>query len=238
MDRLQSFRAVRRHIDAETADEYSVDAILDTVSDDVFFAVPGGLVLADPGTVRGYYSNRAGSYVVRASRQLTSITTDWYVLNDSSATLLGTGDVGGIDATGREWVVNSVVLFPTAEDGIRGEICATRMPFEDVLRGVPVPPGDALANTALIDEPRFAPHHTYAVRVNGEVQAGEGPWRPLFEGDATILGRHVSDWYVFTEHRDQAGNKLALIRTVEDGAFALTLGYGCCDETDSTSPTR
>src|SRR5947209_19386070 len=141
--RERSALTARRHIEAETrTDDDSLDAICATVSDDVFFAVPGHLVLTDPGYVRAYYAGRAGSYVVQSSQQLTSIATDWYVFNDTSATLLGTGDVNGIDAAGRQWVVRSVVLFPTAGDGIRGEICATRAPFDDVLRGIPPKPGD------------------------------------------------------------------------------------------------
>src|SRR3954451_12409213 len=98
--RERSAFTARRHIEAETlTGDDSLDAICGTISNDVFFAVPGHLVLTDPADVRGYYAGRAGSYVVRASQQLTSITTDWYVFNDTSATLLGTGDVNGIDAT-------------------------------------------------------------------------------------------------------------------------------------------
>jgi hypothetical protein len=141
----------RRHIAAETSTD--VDNICSTIAGDVFFAVPvrtragqelrPGTVLSGPEQVRGYYEGRSGSYVVRESAQVKSITTDWYVFNESAATLLGTGMVGDVDATGREWVVNSAVLFPAAADGIRGEICATRLPMDDVIRGtVPTaPPG-------------------------------------------------------------------------------------------------
>ena len=58
-----------------------------------------------------------------------------YVFNESAASLRATGPIGGVDAAGQEFVVNSAILFPTAEDGIRGEICITRHPFEDVARG-------------------------------------------------------------------------------------------------------
>jgi hypothetical protein len=141
--RGQAAVVARRHISAETSTD--VDAICATISSDVFFAVPvrtragqelrEGTVLTGPDQVRGYYQQRAGSYVVRASAQLKSITTDWYAFNETAATLNGTGMVNGVDATGREWVVNSAVLFPTAADGIRGEICATRHPMDDVIRG-------------------------------------------------------------------------------------------------------
>ncbi|HZQ59515.1 MAG TPA: hypothetical protein VFA84_15850 [Acidimicrobiales bacterium] len=159
----------RRHIAAETSTD--VDNICSTIAGDVFFAVPvrtragqelrPGTVLSGPEQVRGYYEGRSGSYVVKESAQVKSITTDWYVFNESAATLLGTGRVGDVDATGREWVVNSAVLFPAAPDGIRGEICATRLPMDDVIRGTaPVaPPGRSSldaerAHGALLD--RFA----------------------------------------------------------------------------------
>ncbi|HVM66290.1 MAG TPA: hypothetical protein VMU14_15585 [Acidimicrobiales bacterium] len=159
----------RRHIAAETSTD--VDAICATIASDVFFAVPvrtragqelrQGTVLSGPEQVRSYYEGRSGSYVVRESAQVKSITTDWYVFNESAALLLGTGMVGEVDATGKEWTVNSAVLFPAAPDGIRGEICATRLPMDDVIRGtLPTAPAarsslDAeRAHGALLD--RFA----------------------------------------------------------------------------------
>jgi len=159
----------RRHIAAETSAD--VDAICATIAADVFFAVPvrtragqelrEGTVLPAAAQVRSYYAGRSGSYVVRDSAQVKSVTTDWYVFNESAASLFGTGTVGDVDATGKEWVVNSAVLFPAAPDGIRGEICATRLPMDDVIRGsVPMaPPGRASldaerAHGALLD--RFA----------------------------------------------------------------------------------
>jgi hypothetical protein len=185
----------RRHIEAETS--ANVDAICATIAADVFFAVPvrtragqelrPGTVLVGPEQVRSYYEGRAGSYVVRESAQVKSITSDWYVFNESAATLLGTGMVGDVDATGREWTVNSAVLFPAAPDGIRGEICATRLPMDDVIRGAvpqPVPGRSSLAaeraNGALLDRfslaartadwaganAEMAEAHTLAVRVD------------------------------------------------------------------------
>ena len=83
---------------------------------------------------------RAGSgpswKLTAASLALRSVAGDWYVFNDSAATLRGNGAVGDTDASGAEFVVNSAVLFPTADDGIRGEICVTRHPFDDVVRGL------------------------------------------------------------------------------------------------------
>lgn len=148
----RSLRTVRLHVAAETTAD--TDAICATVSRDVFFAVPQrtqtgneippGTVLTSFEEVRDYYANRADSYVVLASNQLKQVSTDWYVFNESAATLRATGAIGNADTAGKEFVVNSAILFPTAEDGIRGEICITRHPFEDVAAGrVPEQPMDA-----------------------------------------------------------------------------------------------
>lgn len=164
----QSLFTVRYHVIEETAED--ADAVCATISKDVFFAVPNrtrqgnelppGTVLTTYDQVRDYYAGRLGSYAVLDSRPLRSVAGDWYVFNDSAATLRGTGTVGDIDASGAEFVVNSAVLFPTAVDGIRGEICVTRHPFDDVVRGVapklaPEPashPAREMRHSARLDE--------------------------------------------------------------------------------------
>lgn len=163
----RSLFSVRSHVAAETTAD--TDVICATVSRDVFFAVPRrtrkgnellpGAVLTSYEQVRDYYAGRADTYVVLDSKHLRSVAGDWYVFNDSAATLRGTGAIGGTDASGAEFVVNSAVLFPTADDGIRGEICVTRHPFEDVVSGAvaaPVPndvafPVLEMSHTALLD---------------------------------------------------------------------------------------
>ena len=164
----RSLFAVRYHVIEETA--IDADAVCATISKDVFFAVPNrtragneippGTVLTTYDQVRDYYAGRLDSYAVLESRPLRSIAGDWYVFNDSAATLRGTGAVGGADATGAEFVVNSAVLFPTADDGIRGEICVTRHPFDDVVRGTAPPivsepvsyPAREMRHSALLDD--------------------------------------------------------------------------------------
>jgi hypothetical protein len=251
----------RSHIAAETSTD--VDAICATVSPDVFFALPvrtraghelrDGSVLVDADQVRSYYAGRSGSYVVRASSQLKSITTDWYAFNETAATLLGTGRVGEVDATGIEWVVRSIVLFPTAPDGIRGEICATRHPMDDVLRGVAVDGGDEVANGALLDRlslalrdgrsvaDELAAGHTLAVRLDDpepSVRTAAGAEEAaralaaLFEGaeDVTMLVRVATDWYLFAEYLVPLAHgvrHVALIQPIEDGRITGTYGYGC-----------
>ena len=245
----------RRHIAAETSTD--IDAICATVAHDVFFALPvrtragheltPGTVLTSSDDVRGYYATRSGSYVVRASNQLKSVASDWYAFNESSATLLGTGLVGGADATGREFVVNSAVLFPAAPEGIRGEICATRHPFDDVVRGsVVVSESSELENAALLDDfvgalrarewssLPLAEAHTMAMRVGDEVHVARSAdeSRKAFEsifggaGDLTLLVRLATSWYLFTEYLDDRGRRLAVIHPVEDGRVTGSFGYG------------
>jgi hypothetical protein len=150
--RAEAALTARTHVAAETTGD--TEQICGTVSHDVFFGVPvrtragnelvDGTVLVDYDQVRGYYTDRSGSYVVTASAQLKSVATDWFLFNESAASLRGTGSIGGVDADGAEFVVNSAVLFPTAPDGIRGEICVTRWPFADIVAGtVAVPPPPA-----------------------------------------------------------------------------------------------
>jgi hypothetical protein len=203
--REASVHIARTHVFAETSTD--TDYICSTVSRDVYFGVPvrtregniipDGCVLTTYDEVRGYYEGRAGSYVVLASAQLKSLSTDWYLFNESAATLRGTGMIGDIDATGREWIVNSAVLFPTAPDGIRGEVCVTRYPFVDIVGDTvvaPPPPSDPrtylplreMEHCALLDAfvgalrtgdaaqiaPLLSANHTMAVRLD---DAGGSP---------------------------------------------------------------
>jgi len=213
--REAAIHCARTHVFAETSTD--TDYICSTISRDVYFGVPirtreGNLipdesVLVNYDQVRGYYEGRAGSYVVLASAQLKSVATDWYLFNESAATLRGTGMIGDIDATDREWVVNSAVIFPTAPDGIRGEICVTRYPFVDMLTDTvitPPPPSDPrhylplreMEHTALIDrflvalraidqqqiEADLSGSHTMAVRLDDV--AGEQQVLTATTGDA------------------------------------------------------
>lgn len=194
----RSLFTVRHHVVEETAED--ADAVCATISKDVFFAVPNrtragneippGTVLTSFDQVRDYYAGRLDSYAVLDSRPLRSIAGDWYVFNDSAATLRGTGAVGDADARGAEFVVNSAVLFPTADDGIRGEICVTRHPFDDVVRGTaPILPAETtshpareMRHSALLDElveailsgderrvgALLGPAHTVALRLDDE----------------------------------------------------------------------
>ena len=270
--RIRSLETVRRHIEAETTTD--TDAICATVSKNVFFAVPvrtrGGqtlpsdCLLTDHGAVHDYYAARAGAYVVEASSQLRSLATDWYVFNESAATLRGEGAIGEVDATGRSFVVNSAILFPTATDGIRGEICITRHPFEDVAAGrVDAFAGEGQAagiersHAALQDqlfdsllrggEPTpdasFKAAHVLAIRVDDSagrptVHTGvdrsrsRDAFASVFAGalELSRVARVVTAWYAFAElvMTLETGTRrhLALLQSVDQGAFSGSFGYG------------
>lgn len=155
-ERERSITIARTHVAAETSTD--TEAICATVAADAFFALPArrrggndlppGSVLTRPEQIRAYYAGRADSYVVVASAQLASVGTSWYCCNESAATLRGTGEIGGVSVDGRELVVQSAVLFPTAPDGIRGEICITRWPFVDVALGAVDEPAPATGDRA------------------------------------------------------------------------------------------
>ena len=250
----------RRHIEAETSTD--VDAICATVARDVFFALPvrtrsghdlvDGAVLTSFDDVRGYYANRSGSYVVRASNQLKSVVSPWYSFNESSATLLGTGPVGDVDATDVEFVVNSAVLFPAAPEGIRGEICATRWPFDDVVRGsVVASDATELENAALLDSFVGALRagdwsalalddaHTMALRVDDQVYVARSvsesrdAFASIFgdAGDVTLLVRLATPWYIFAEYFDERGRRIAVIHPCENGRVTGSFGFGVADRT-------
>jgi hypothetical protein len=227
-----AIHCARTHVFAETSTD--TDYICSTISRDVYFGVPtrtrerneipDSSVLVNYDQVRGYYEGRAGSYVVLASAQLKSIASDWYLFNESAATLRGTGMIGDVDATDREWIVNSAVIFPTAPDGIRGEICVTRYPFVDIVKDdvvAPPPPSDPrtympmreIEHTALIDrfltalrandtkqiESYLGSNYTMAVRVDD------------LEGEQSVLTATT------------AGEGARNISTIFAGASDLTL---------------
>lgn len=189
--RGRALDAVRAHIAAEV--DTRTDVIMSTVSADPWFPLPDrtptGLTLTvAEGTddVTAYYADRADGYVVLGSNQLKQVVAEWYVFNESTATLRQTGPIGSVPAGDAEFVVQSAVLFPTAADGIRGEIALTRYPFDDVIAGRVSPPATSpsylpdreIEHSALLDRlldglragdvsELVTPDHQLAVRVDG-----------------------------------------------------------------------
>jgi hypothetical protein len=192
--RGRALDVVRAHIAAEV--DTRTEVIMSTVASDPWFPLPdrratGLAVTVVEGTtdVTAYYAERGEGYVVLASNQLKQLVADWYVFNESAATLRQTGAIGTVPAGDAEFVVQSAVLFPTAADGIRGEIALTRYPFDDVIAGrvsaptTPTGPGTYLPLTelehaALLDQlleglrlgdvhALVTPDHQLAVRIDG-----------------------------------------------------------------------
>jgi hypothetical protein len=198
--REEAVHIARTHVFAETSTD--TDYICSTISHDVYFGVPvrtregnqipDGTVLTTYDQVRGYYEGRAGSYVVLASAQLKSISTNWYLFNESAATLRGTGMIGHVDATDREWVVNSAVLFPTAPDGIRGEVCVTRYPFVDIVTDdvdAPAPPSDPRTYLPL----REIEHCALLDRNSAAMRAGSWARRPARKRSSHSMAVRLDD---------------------------------------------
>jgi hypothetical protein len=189
--RGRALDVVRAHIAAEV--DTRTDVIMSTVSTDPWFPVADRLatglaltVVEGTADVTAYYAGRSDGYVVLGSNQLKQLVADWYVFNESAATLRQTGAIGSLPAGDAEFVVQSAVLFPTTDDGIRGEIALTRYPFEDVIAGrvsAPTAPKSYLPvgdveHSALLDplldglragdvSSLVTPDHQLAVRIDG-----------------------------------------------------------------------
>jgi hypothetical protein len=233
--RERSAVIARTHVAAETSTD--VEYICSTISRDVYFGVPvrtragnqlaPGTVLTTYDQVEGYYSGRAGTYVVIDSMQLKTVATDWYVFNESAATLRGTGEIGGIDVTGKEFVVNSAVLFPTAPDGIRGEVCVTRYPFDDIVADTvqaPPPPSDPRTYLPL----REMEHCAVVDRV---IEA-------LRRGDGAAVGTDLSPTHSLAVRLDDAAGAQTVRTATDRRAAAEALAAMCEGALDITLLTR
>jgi len=267
--RGHSLDVVRAHIAAEV--DTRTDVIMATVSDDPWFPVPDRLptgltltVVEGTDDVTAYYAERSDGYVVLGSNQLKQVVTEWYVFNESIATLRQTGAIGSVPAEDAEFAVQSAVLFPTAADGIRGEIALTRYPFEEVITGNASPrlaptgplaylPVSELEHSALLDQlldglragdvsALLTADHRLAVRVDGngtparfECHDGSNSAQALvtlFAGarDLTVVGRMVTDWYVFAEYvavlDGDRLRRVVAVHPVRDRKLDGTFGYG------------
>lgn len=136
---------VADHVAAELTSD--PDRIAATISRDAFFPVlvrtPGGVdfrVLTSREDIREYYRRRLGTFEILDTIRVLEHRTEWYALHESVATVRHVGEFNGVPATGREHRVHSVVLFPTDDDGIVGELEWTRFDFADIFRGEVGPP--------------------------------------------------------------------------------------------------
>jgi hypothetical protein len=135
---LDALHVSRRHVISERTND--VDQVMETVSQsvcymmpDVTSADPDLVVLTDRGEVRDFYADERNFMEVVTSALLVELTGEWYTFLEAVST---TRQV----ATGTLHQNDVVVLFPVADDGIIGEILATRRPWVDIYAGLPSPP--------------------------------------------------------------------------------------------------
>jgi hypothetical protein len=125
------------HLRAEFSND--IEQIMETVAPDPRFAIltrESGrleLELAEaPEAVRTHYLNLRASLDVVQSRQIRRLVGDWFVFQQSVATMRTRE---GSDASGspHEFPVDTAVLFPIAPTGIRGEIPWNRSSFAEAM---------------------------------------------------------------------------------------------------------
>jgi len=133
---LHALDTTLAHVRSETTN--SVDTIMDTVSRSVCYIMPDVSdpllpisVLTARDDVRTFYDQERGFLEVVDSADLVEISTGWYVFHEGFAT---TTEV----RTGSTFTHEYVVLFPTAADGIIGEILWPRQSLADLYAGRPL----------------------------------------------------------------------------------------------------
>jgi hypothetical protein len=149
---------VMAHLRAEFSND--VDQIMDTVAPDPrFFIVTredGSLeleVAETPEAVRAHYVNLRSSLDVVRSRQIRRIVSDWFVLQQSVATMRARGDDHAGDP--HDFAVDTAVLFPIAPEGILGEIPWNRTSFAEAMASKTIhhePPTEELMETVDLHE--------------------------------------------------------------------------------------
>ncbi len=149
---------VMAHLRAEFSND--VDLIMDTVAPDPHFFIVtrehGRLeleVAETPEAVRAHYVNLRTSLDVVRSRQIRRIVSDWFVLQQSVATMRTRDD----DASGdpHDFTVDTAVLFPIAPEGILGEIPWNRTSFAEAMTSRTIhhePPTEELMETVDLHE--------------------------------------------------------------------------------------
>jgi hypothetical protein len=141
----ENLAKVMAHLRAEFSND--IDQIMGTVAPDPrFFIVTreeGTLeleVAETLETVRDHYVNLRSSFDVLRSRQIRRIVSDWFVFQQSVATMRTRA---GRDPRGpHDFAVDTAVFFPIAAGGILGEIPWNRTSF-----------GEAVATRAIHHEP-------------------------------------------------------------------------------------
>ena len=127
---------VMAHLRAEFSND--IDQIMGTVAPDPrFFIVTrehGELeleVAETPAAVRGHYVNLRTSLDVVRSRQIRRIVSDWFVFQQSVATMRARAGLDDHSVEPHDFAVDTAVLFPIAAGGILVEIPWNRTSFAE-----------------------------------------------------------------------------------------------------------
>ncbi len=125
---------VQAHLQAEFSND--IDQIMASVTSDPRFAIitreNGQLEFEVPETldgVREHYLNLRSTLDVLRSRQIRRIIGDWFVFQQSVATMRPRAAADAGLGAAHDFAVDTAVLFPLAADGILGEIPWNRLSF-------------------------------------------------------------------------------------------------------------
>lgn len=156
----ENLAKVTAHLQAEFSND--VDQIMKTVAPEPRFAIvtqgASGLeleVAETPQAVRHHYVNLRSALDVVRSRQIRRITGEWFVFQQSVATMRAGADPDGRVGDAHEFPVDTAVLFPIAPGGILGEIPWNRTSFAEAMTTQTAhhePPTEALIDTVDLHE--------------------------------------------------------------------------------------
>jgi hypothetical protein len=124
---LASLRTAETHISTEFQDDLDIILATTTKTDPrfAFMPEPGRIELeTDAAGVREFYESSRAVFQPARLRVRHQLTTDWYYLLEGVASRYGRSD-------GEEYTVNTVTLFPKADDGILGEFLWERYDVPD-----------------------------------------------------------------------------------------------------------
>ena len=188
-------------------------------------------VAETPEAVRAHYVNLRSSLDVVRSRQIRRIVSDWFVLQQSVATMRARGDDHAGDP--HDFAVDTAVLFPIAPEGILGEIPWNRTSFAEAMTSKTIhhePPTEELMETVDLHEAFLAAWCSgdelrvvdlleedcaLGIRsctdVEGSLCVGAGKdairealaeqFRTWKPDSFTLLNLVVTDWYIFSNVR-------------------------------------
>jgi hypothetical protein len=134
----ENLAKVEAHLEAEFSND--IGRIMDSVAPTPRFAIlsrEGGAleleVAETRDTVRAHYENLRSALDVVRSRQIRRLVSDWFVFQQSVATLRTRPGTGGPAAGPHDFSVDTAVLFPLAPAGILGEIPWNRTSFAEAM---------------------------------------------------------------------------------------------------------